>query len=313
MAPAERVSFCATNLNTADRLASSLDAIDSLGRGLGTPYEIVVADGPSTDGARGLLEDRARERTDFRLVCHAERGRGAGRRLAFEASSGSVIVPFDTSISYAAAYGGLLRGYLQLRTDRMLFSEICALSRRSIVETGGWRDLIGAEDLDLYGPLIERFGVIAWPLALPESQSTRLGAYARQMRYVQGSSLKRLARIYAVQRDQMIGGSYRVRDLMALNQARPPARRAALRAWFTTAAIGARFRPIRPRPSARNHYLTLREGIFGSILREDYKSIPWEGPPPQLLLTLDEIGYMRRASSIWPQVESHRPAIYAVK
>jgi glycosyltransferase involved in cell wall biosynthesis len=313
MAPAVRVSFCATNLNTADRLGASLDAIDVIGRGLGVPYEVVVADGPSHDGARELLEDRARQRPDFRLVRHAERRRGTGRRLAFEASSGSVIVPFDTSISYVPAYGGLLHAYLQLRTDRMLFSEICALSRHSIEEVGGWRDLIGAEDIDVYGPLIERFGVIAWPVAMKESQSARMGAYARQMRYVQGSSVRRLIRMYTTQRDQFIGADYRVRDLMALNAAKPPARRAVLRVWFTLAAIGARFRPIRPRKSVRNHYLILREAILESLLREDYKTLVWDGPSPQLLLTPDEIGYLAHASRLWPQVERHTPPLYGLK
>ena len=313
MALAERVSFCATNLNTADRLVASLDSIDVLGRAIGVPYEVVVADGPSTDGARELLEHRQRQRADFRLVRHAERRRGAGRRLAFEASSGAVVIPFDTSITYAAAYGGLLRAYLQLRTDRMLFSEICALSRRSIEEVGGWRDLIGAEDIDLYGPLIERFGLIAWPVALRGSQSARMGAYARQMRYVQGSSVRRLLRMYATQRDQVIGANYRVRDLMALNAAKPPARRAALWGWFTFAAIGARFHPIRPRKAARNNYLILRDAILGSLLRGDYKSLAWDGPPPQLLLTVDEIGYLRRASSVWERVEFHDPPLYGIK
>ncbi|MFZ0699483.1 MAG: glycosyltransferase [Thermoplasmata archaeon] len=308
-----RVSFCATNLNTADRLLASLDSVDALGRSLGVPYEVVVADGPSVDGARELLEERALHRANFRLVRHAERRRGAGRRLAFKASSGSIIVPFDTSISYVPAYAGLLRAYLGLGTDRMLYSEICALSRRSIEETGGWRDLIGAEDLDLYGPLIERFGVIAWPVAFPESQSARIGAYARQMRYVRGSSVQRLIRMYATQRDQIIGGDYRVRDLMDLNRAKPPTRRAALRAWFMLAAIGARHHSIRPRHSGRNHYLILREAIFNSLLRADYKSLAWDGPSPQLLLTEDEIGYLRHACSIWERVESQDPAIYGIK
>lgn len=313
MALAERVSFCATNLNTTDRLVASLDSIDLLGRALGVPYEVVVADGPSTDGARELLEHRERERADFHLVRHAERRRGTGRRLAFEASSGSIIVPFDTSIAYAAPFAGLLRAYLHLRTDRMLFSEICALSRRSIEEVGGWRDLIGAEDLDLYAPLIERFGLIAWPVALKESQSARMGAYARQMRYVQGSSVRRLLRMYAAQRDQVIGANYRVRDLMALNAAKPPARRAALWGWFTLAAIGALFRPIRPRKAARNNYLILRDAILESILRGDYKSLAWDGPAPQLLLTSAEIEYLRHASSTWARVEAHDPPLYGIK
>jgi glycosyltransferase involved in cell wall biosynthesis len=307
------VSFCATNLNTVDRLPRSLDSVAVLGRALGVPFEVVVADGPSHDGARALLEERARSDATFHLVPHAERNRGYGRRKAFEASSGAAIVPFDTSIEYSPWYAEMLRGYLGLGTERMLFSEICALRRRTIETVGGWRDLVGGEDIDLYARVIARFGVIAYPTSLRDSQAPPLRAFERQMRYVQGSFFARMRRIYAVQRDQLIGANYRVRDLMGFNRRKPIAQRVALRGFFTLVALGARLRPIRPFALDRNNYLYFREAILDSVVRGDWRVLGVAGPPPQLLLTDDEVGYLERASRRWSEYARLEPPIVGRK
>jgi glycosyltransferase involved in cell wall biosynthesis len=302
------VSFCATNLNTVDRLPASLASIERLGTALGEPFEIVVADGPSDDGARGLLEVRARSDPRFRLVTHSERNRGYGRRRAFEASQASTIVPFDTSLAYDAWYGGLLRGYRRLSTDRMLFSEICALSRRSIEGVGGWRDLIGGEDIDLYSRVILKFGVIAYPTATPTSQSVRLGAVDRQLRYVRGSRWRRFRRIYTVQRDQIIGANYRVSDLMGFNAAKPAATRLGLWLFFVACAMGARLRGIPPSRAGSNNYLVFREAVLRSMRAGEYRELGWDGPPPRLLLSDDEIRYLSASSALWRELgeEVHR-------
>jgi len=308
-----RVSFCATNLNTVDRLPRSLASVAGLGNALGVPFEVVVADGPSHDGARVLLEERARSNPEFRLVAHSERNRGYGRRRAFEASSGTTIVPFDTSIEYNPSYAAILRSYLHLGTERMLFSEICALRRRTVVAVGGWRDLIGGEDIDLYARVVSQFGVIAYPMPLADSQSRSLPAFERQMRYVRGTFLARMRRIYAVQRDQLIGSNFRVRDLMGFNRRKPIGRRAALRAFFTLAAAGARLRPIRPFVLDRNNYLYFREALLDSILRGDWRALGAEGPPPRLLLTDDETVYLERASRRWSEYTHAEPPILGRK
>jgi glycosyltransferase involved in cell wall biosynthesis len=295
------VSFCATNLNTVGRLASSLASIDRIGSSLGAAFEVVVADGPSDDGARKVLEDLARSSDRFRLVAHTERNRGYGRRRAFEASRGATIVPFDTSLVYDPLYGGLLRGYLALHTDRMLFSEICALSRRSIEEVGGWRDLVGGEDIDLYSRIIHRYGVIAYPTATASSQAPQMSSAVRQMRYVQGSRWRKLRRIYAVQRDQMIGANYRVHDLMLFNSAKPAATRFALWGFFSLCAVGARFRTIRPIRAEQNNYLHFRESLLRSMSLGEYRQLDWAGPPAKLLLTSDEIRYLSEASPLWKE------------
>ena len=313
MEPAVQVSFCATNLNTVDRLPASLASIERLGQIIGVPYEVVVTDGPSDDGARKILEEKLLSDPRFRLVRQAERNRGRGRRLAFEVSSGTTIVPFDTSITYAPMYASLLARYLALRTDRMLFSEICALSRRSIEATGGWRDLIGGEDVDLYARVAERFGVLAYPTALPDSQSRRLRASERQWRYVRGGRLSRYWRVFEVQRDQIIGANIRVRDKMGINRRKSRLRRAGLWAFFVTAYVASRFRRLRPFLFSKNGYLLFRERLLASLLDREYRELGWDGPEPRLLLTDDEMVYLERASDRWKEFLSATPAIVGRK
>jgi glycosyltransferase involved in cell wall biosynthesis len=302
MAERVEVSFCATNLNTSAQLPASLDSIEELGRRIGRPFETVVADGPSTDGARELLEKRVESHVGLTLVRHTERNRGYGRRRAFEASRGTTIVPFDTSLMYDPIYAGLLRGYTGLATERMLFSEISALSRRSIEVVGGWRDLIGGEDIDLYSRVIHRFGVIACPTALGTSQSVRLGAVARQLRYVRGSRGQSLRRIYAVQRDQMIGANFRVSDLMRFNAAKPAMTRLGLWFFFEACALGAHFRGIPRIRAEQNNYLLFRDALLRSMQAGEFRELGWDGPPPKLLLTDDEIRYLRVSSPLWREL-----------
>jgi Glycosyl transferase family 2 len=293
------VSFCATNLNTADRLPGSLTSIERLGEGLGLSYEVVVADGPSTDGARTFLEERVKTAGRFRLVTHGERNRGYGRRRAFEASQGTTVVPFDTSIDYNPQYGRLIESYIALGTDKMLFSEICALSRHSIEAVGGWRDLVGGEDIDLYSRIVRQFGVIAFPTATPGSQSARLGSVARQLRYVGGSRLRRLRRVYEVQRDQMIGCNFRVADLMRFNDEKSALTRLGLWFFFGGCAVGARWRGIPPIRAEKNNYLLFREALLRSLMSGDHRKLPWAGPPPRLVLTEAEIRYLSSTSDLW--------------
>jgi Glycosyl transferase family 2 len=313
MAAGTEVSFCATNLNTEDRLEGSIGSVRALGHAMGVPFEIVVADGPSRPAARRWLARAAADDPDFHLVVHDRANRGRGRRLAFEASVGRLIVPFDTSLVYDPVYANLLGRWRERGAGRMLFSEICALPRATVLGVGGWRDLVGGEDLDLYARAIRHAGLVAFPTPLRGSQSARLGAAARQLRYVEGSRLARWRRLYVVQRDQVIGANYRLRDLMAFNTRKPPLRRVAYRLFFSAAVLGAAVQPLRPFRFDVNNYLVLREEIFRSFLEGRHAQLGWDGPGPTLLLSEDEIGYLDRSSELWRSERERLRPFVAVK
>ena len=313
--PDPEVSFCATNLNTGATLTESLESVERLGQAIGRPFEIVVADGPSEPEIRRRLVEWQRAAAGRVLTTQDARNRGKGRRLAFEASRGRWIVPFDTSIVYAPLFGGILRAFFEAAEDRFLFSEICAIPRAAVVEAGGWRDLVGGEDVDLYAPIVARQGILAYPTGDSSSQSANLGSYARQMRYAGRSRLRRVVRMLQTQRDQMIGANYRVADLMAFNRRKSGSFRAMAYGWFVTARILAAFRRI-PRRSVpgRNNYLYLREQMILSMERGDFRRLGGApGPPARLPLTEDERTYLDRRSELWRRVSAEHPDWFPVK
>lgn len=298
------ISYCATNLDTERTLSASLASIETIARGVGGPFEVVVADGPSPVSVRGILDRWAEEGANRRVVRHGRRNRGFGRRHAFEASHGDLVVPFDTSIVYDPIYGSLLSRYARLRTDRMLFSELCALRRTTIAAVGGWRDLIGGEDVDLYAPVAARFGLIAYPIGTASSQATVMDSFSRQMRYMSGSRVRRTYRMFLTQRDQMIGANYRIQDLMAFNRRKPGRVKAAAWLWFAATRIAASFGPLpRRRVEGANNYLFLRERTIDSMVREGFRELDWpDGPPVRLPLTVDERTYLASRSELWRRV-----------
>ncbi len=313
--PDPEISFCATNLNTGGTLKESLASVDRLGHAIGRPYEIVVADGPSEPEIRHRLVEWQRAGAGRVLVTQDERNRGKGRRLAFEASRGRWIVPFDTSIVYAPLFGQILRAFLEAGDERFLFSEICALPRAAIVEAGGWRDLIGGEDVDLYAPIVARRGIVAYPTGDPGSQSANLSSYARQMRYAGRSRFRRVLRMLRTQRDQMIGANYRIADLMAFNRRKPGPFRGMAYAWFVTAWFLTAFRGI-PRRTVpgRNNYLYLREQTLLSMERGDHRRLGGTtAVPARLPLTEDERTYLDLRSAIWRRLSAEHPEWFPLK
>ena len=293
------LSFTATNLNTLDRLPASLASIRALGEALGGSFEIIVADGPSDDGASEWLRRESAADPRLRVIATPGRNRGRGRRTAFEASVGRTIVPFDTSLAYDSGYGTILARYLSVGGPRMLFSEICALPRAAVEGAGGWRDLIGGEDVDLYARVVTKAGVIAAPTGASASQSANLGSYARQMRYVRGGRLSRWRRMYRVQRDQIVASHATVGDLMAFNRRKPFLPRVARAGFFSVCALGAKFSPIPPVRLGKNNYLVVREGLFASLLAQDWRAILPAKSPPRLPLTDDEMTFLESRSELY--------------
>ena len=310
------VSFCATNYETGETLSASLASIERIGELAGIPFEIVVADGPSGADVRSeLLAWKDAEPMGHKLILHERRNRGYGRRLAFEESSGEYVVPFDTSIDYTPEiYGPLLRAYVALRTKRMLFSEVCVFERSTIEVIGGWRDLIGGEDVDVQAPVTRRFGIIAYPTGDPGSQSASLRALERQSRYAGRRGLPRLWRLFLTQRDQIIGANYQVRDLMDFNRTKAPLVRVAARAWFTAAKTAAGLRGLKPRENGSNNYLYVREETIRSMRDGDRLELGWsEGPPVRLALTQDERSYLSLHSTLYRTVAEEHPELFLDK
>jgi len=148
------VSLCATVYNSADTVESFLEPL------LQTGHETVVVDGGSTDGTWTKLVDARRlgEITPVRRDRWTSRGRG--RQIAFDSSTGDVVLQLDANIRYS---------HLDRYVERYLDEEIGSLvnfgyakrphdggARHLLIGTrnvwnqvGGYRDLFAWEDIDL--------------------------------------------------------------------------------------------------------------------------------------------------------------------
>jgi succinoglycan biosynthesis protein ExoA len=79
--------------NEREHIGDSLDA--ALGQELDVPFEVIVADGASTDGTRELLDERARRDPRLRVVDNRDGGTPTGLNRALEHVRGRYFVRLD--------------------------------------------------------------------------------------------------------------------------------------------------------------------------------------------------------------------------
>ena len=176
------ISFLITNRDGARQLERTLPRlVDVVGEStFRADYEVVVVDAASSDDS---LEVLARfERTFANVIVHSEPcSRGRGRQLAFERSRGRHVAVLDSDTFVRPEYGAFLRGYLAASARRgaaiVAYEEIdgrnanmtCTFAPRDLVASvGGWRDLWGAEDVDLWVRLIREQRLELLPACLAD-------------------------------------------------------------------------------------------------------------------------------------------------
>jgi glycosyltransferase involved in cell wall biosynthesis len=84
------ISFVVPAYNEAQLIAATLDAIHAAARGIGHPYEIIVADDASTDGTAAIAEAHG-----ARVVPCAHRQIARVRNTGARASAGNVLIFVD--------------------------------------------------------------------------------------------------------------------------------------------------------------------------------------------------------------------------
>lgn len=162
------VSFLITHFNGARQIEATLPRlVEVLGRDWFERHtELVFADGGSTDDS---VEVVRRWATPFRNV-HIVQERaniGRGREIALERSTGRCVALLDSDHWVRPEYGTFLRAYLPWaqthrrsiiayeNADGTRANWSCSFHPRENVESaGGWRDLPGAEDLDLFSRMV---------------------------------------------------------------------------------------------------------------------------------------------------------------
>ena len=146
-----RYSICITHYNNAPTVRESLESI--IGQ-IDDRFEVVVVDNFSRDGSREILQEYASNRA-IKLI-ERRCSRGKGRQIAFEESVGDYILSgVDLDDVFRPVFTRLLEGYHRFFEGQCLFMsgkhEAITVIPRTLVEVvGGWRDVPGGEDIDLW-------------------------------------------------------------------------------------------------------------------------------------------------------------------
>lgn len=177
-----RLSFLLTNLNGARQLERTLPRlIEVVGdETFRSEYELVVVDAGSADDSLSVLDRFSKQHGNCRVQSEMRPcSRGRGRQLAFKLSRGTYVAILDSDLRVRPAYGPFLQGYLRHpRRDESAFlayedmdgrraNLTCSFYPRSLIDqVGGWRDLWGAEDIDLWVRLIRASALTFLPACL---------------------------------------------------------------------------------------------------------------------------------------------------
>ncbi len=166
--PRPDVSFLITHFNGARQVERTLPRlVEVMGREwFERRTELVFADGGSTDDSVEVVRRWAAPFSNVRIV-QGRANIGRGRQIALEHSRGRYVALLDSDHWVREEYAPFLRAYIEWadlhrrsiiayeNADGERANWSCSFHPRENVEAaGGWRDIPGAEDLDLFSRMV---------------------------------------------------------------------------------------------------------------------------------------------------------------
>lgn len=162
-----RLSFCVTNYNCAHTLEKHLDSIYDIFSSY--DFEYIVVDNRSSDTSYEILIDYASQHTNMKVLSRRST-RGWARQLAFQESSGDLIVLVDTDTVYYPYAADFMRMYLDGYGKYAVQAKYLGVFPRTIwEEVGGMSNFNTAEDFELW-MRIWKTGKMKWyPVRMGEN------------------------------------------------------------------------------------------------------------------------------------------------
>jgi glycosyltransferase involved in cell wall biosynthesis len=164
-----RYSICITHYNNFATVRKSLESVLCQVK---DDYEVVVVDSESNDGSLDVLREYAKTGLIKLIIRKCSRGRG--RQIAFENSTGTyVIANVDMDDILFPRLAELLQLYHTKSEGKLLMvtspdvqgywgsAPVTIIPRELVIQLGGWRDLMIAED-DLLERMAAEIGRYAW-------------------------------------------------------------------------------------------------------------------------------------------------------
>lgn len=191
------LSFCGTVYNSAGTIKVSLDSILKQFKGFNGGFEIVIVDNFSTDGTWELLKSYSKRYKNIKII-QTKCSRGLGRAIAYNNSVGKYIISIDLDNIYEPIFRKLIEGLIKTYRQYSLIGPIHFMDRRTMDKIGNWKDLLAAEDVELYARALSN-GIKIYSIPAHIFQN-ELVKGNRENRYV-GSRFRkfnRLIRLYKV-------------------------------------------------------------------------------------------------------------------
>ncbi|MGC8516478.1 MAG: glycosyltransferase [Candidatus Acidifodinimicrobium sp.] len=189
------LSFCGTVYNSARTVKNSLDSILKQFNGLKGGFEVVVVDNFSTDGTWEILKSYSKKYKNFKII-QAKCSRGLGRAIAYNHSTGKYFMSIDLDNIYEPILREVIEGLIKTYKPYSLINPIHFMDRRTMDRIGNWRDLLAAEDMELYARALSKgIKIYSLPVHLFQNEIARGN---REERYsgFKFRRLKRLIRLY---------------------------------------------------------------------------------------------------------------------
>lgn len=190
-----KFSICTTNYNCAHALQQHLDSVYSqLDEKM---FEYIVVDNKSKDNSLIILKNYEKEHENMKVLSQ-KCTMGRGRQIAFEHSTGELIMVIDTDTVYNSIFKEFVDIYLKQYSDVAVQAILCGMFPRDIwIEIGGRRDLNIYEDLDMW-IRIWKLGKMRWYPVLMGDNLKEAGARAsweyKSSRYGKFEKIRRFIR-----------------------------------------------------------------------------------------------------------------------
>ncbi len=267
-------------------ISDSVRSITDIAQEVGYPYEILISAARSRHDR--VLDDLACD-GNVNVIFHDRKMRSEGLNLCLKASTGSHIIVFDAGKIYDLRYADIIHGYIALNENKPVMSELVAFPKSVAIQSGGWRNLVSGEDIDLMSRLQVNYGIIAFPLESLHSMDIEKfidnGEYALKERILRT-------------RDALIAMNFKFNDIkMVLKIVGRDHSTAALIVYLSK--IFGFVSKVKPYDRHRNNYVSLMESLVESILVSEYEQIGGLNIKPSFSVSAGTREYLSKKSDVW--------------
>lgn len=296
------ISFIAVNLSSIRNVERSILSIDKIGDEIGRKFEIILTSKVNSGYDYSLFRDMERKIDTLSIIRIRKHSNGMAKRVASFAASGELLIFFDPAVEYDLNAADLIAKYMARGEKSVLISDLTIIPKTVLIRSGGFRDLMVGEDIDLLARISTFNNLIAFPTGNDfslEAQGNPLVFMPRDIRRILSSQGMKMGH---AQSDQILACNYGISDIRLFSSSGGKLR---FTEWLVAikSLIASRLSKLRPVHPKRNNFVFVMDKILESLILKDYQRIPGLEKPPLLLLSDRSVNYLMKRSGTWNHVK----------